>query len=83
MPRDVETLYGCFRCGALQPPLRHDLSEDIVRCGECGERGVVTFRQALDILNEMHLKNRRQLEDVLDVIDISEYDFEEIANDTE
>lgn len=78
MAREVETLYGCFRCGSIRSTLKHSLSEDLVLCGECGERGVVTFRQALDILNEIHLKNKHQLDDVLDVIDISEYDFEEI-----
>jgi DNA-directed RNA polymerase subunit RPC12/RpoP len=74
MGREVETTYGCFRCGSLRLPVR---SDDPAACSECGERGIVTFRQAMDILNEMHLRSRKQLDEVLEVIDISEYDFEE------
>lgn len=74
MPRTEEKIYGCFRCGAIKPPLRHDLTTDKVYCGECGERGVVTFQQALDMLNDIY---RRDPKDVIEALELDEFYIEE------
>jgi DNA-directed RNA polymerase subunit RPC12/RpoP len=71
--REVETEYGCFRCGAIRPEIRTDDNEHQY-CKECGERGIVSQKQALDMLNEIYRRNRRQ---VMDVIDLDEYYIEE------
>lgn len=77
MSREVETTYGCFRCGVLTPALRRDV-HDRVLCGECGERGVVTFKQALDMLNNVWIYDRRAIEELTD---IDEYYIEEKEQD--
>lgn len=50
-------MYGCIKCGVINGDLRRDeLMEDIVSCGECGAKTIITFQQALDLLNDLHLK---------------------------
>ena len=49
------SIYGCFRCGKINGDLTED-DDGVYLCGECGERSVLPFRGALDILNDMHLK---------------------------
>lgn len=66
MVRETEDTYGCFRCGALKPTCSQ--RDEKVQCGECGEATVVTFRQALDMLNNLWLSNKNA------VIDSMEYD---------
>lgn len=53
---DANELWACFRCGAQQPDMSEDEATGLPICGECGEHGVVTFQLALDILNDMYLK---------------------------
>lgn len=76
MGREVETIYGCFRCGSINGPLR-DI-QFIPICGECGERAIVTFRQAMDALNEMWLKVPKEINEAIRADD---YPFEEVESE--
>ena len=68
-------VYGCFRCGDTLGPMIVQ-TDGYVRCGGCNEVSVVTFQQALDILNNMWIEGNIRhyeeystedsLEDVID-----------------
>lgn len=79
MPREVEKTYGCFRCGVLQGPISYDKVTERVSCGECGERGIVSFKQALDMLNELYGGSHHQK--VMEAMDIDEYYIEEAESE--
>lgn len=74
---DFTSLYGCFRCGEINGDIKEDLDQRYI-CDNCGERGVVTFVNALDILNETYIRgyidiNHEMLLDVeLDLEDIDD-----------
>ena len=50
---DANTVYGCYRCGETEGEVLK-LEDGIYSCGGCGELSVVTFVQALDMLNSLH-----------------------------
>ena len=75
--RREETEYGCFRCGAYRPAGTVDTLTNKQVCEECGEEGIVTFQQALDMLNEYWVRNHKE---VIDLMDADEY-YPEIAGD--
>ena len=60
---DVNQLYGCFRCGRIMGDLKKEHEDAFPTCGECGENGVVTFVQALDLLNDVHLSGDLETHD--------------------
>lgn len=68
MNREVEDVYGCFRCGTVRPTCDRNPDTDKIHCGVCGECAVVTFRQALDMLNSYWLTHRKE------VVESMEYD---------
>jgi len=53
---DHSQIYGCYRCGAVMGEVQEDPYEGHHRCGSCGEAAVISFLNALDMLNEMHLR---------------------------
>ena len=66
---DTGQLYGCFRCGKVMGDIKK-LDDGHVQCGNCGEQSIVTFIQALDILNDYY---RRDILDDDDMVDFQEY----------
>ncbi len=49
--------YRCFRCGTENETLMQNEEESAFGvCCSCGEESVVTFIQALDIINEYYLQ---------------------------
>lgn len=54
--------YGCFRCGAEEGGFEYDEAGFAV-CLCCGERAIVNFRQALDLLNDFHRRGFTVIED--------------------
>ena len=51
-----EVVYGCFRCGHKQVA-----NDDLIRptsCEDCGSPHLFTYQEALDLLNELHLKGK-------------------------
>jgi DNA-directed RNA polymerase subunit RPC12/RpoP len=74
--REIEQEYGCFRCGAIRPATDRDPTTDALHCVECGEAAIVTFRQALDMLNGYYVQNKER---VVELMDADEYypDLEE------
>ena len=54
-PVIADQVHGCFRCGESQG-IATVLEDGTVECGTCRERSVVTFLQALDILNELYTR---------------------------
>ena len=50
--REVK-MHGCFRCGAINEGFEID-EEGFAVCLCCGERSVVDFQQALDLLNDFY-----------------------------
>lgn len=57
--RDVEQEYGCYRCGTVRPIVETHKSTGEVRCGNCGEAGIVTLRQSLDIVNDYYIRHKK------------------------
>lgn len=54
--REEEIRYGCFRCGH-----QIDALDDLIRpssCPECGKEYLLTYQEALDILNDLYLKEK-------------------------
>lgn len=51
---DPNQVYGCFRCGELMG----DFTEagETLTCSGCGEEGIVSMVNALDMINDMYLK---------------------------
>jgi transcription elongation factor Elf1 len=76
MNREVEDIFGCFRCGTVRPTCDRNPDTDKIHCGVCGEISVVTFRQALDMLNALWLSNRKQVDESM-LYDEYYFDFEE------
>lgn len=68
MNREVEDTFGCFRCGTVRPTCDRNPDTDKVHCGVCGEAAVLTFRQALDMLNSYWMIHRHE------VVQSMEYD---------
>lgn len=66
MGRDVEYDYGCYRCGTLRPRVDRDPDTEQLRCVECGEASVVTFKQALDMINGYHVLHRDEINNLQD-----------------
>lgn len=49
-------MYGCFRCGKVNGETRYDEEMEEFICENCGNSSsLVTFEQALDIINDAHL----------------------------
>ncbi len=61
MNREVEDVFGCFRCGTVRPTCDRNPDTDKLHCGVCGECAVVTFRQSLDMLNSLWLTQREEV----------------------
>lgn len=66
---DTGQLYGCFRCGKIMGKL-HRLVDDHLICGECNENGIVSFVQALDLLNDHYLKHELEPMDDQEYLDL-------------
>lgn len=59
--KDLKNIHGCFKCGAIDKEIR--IVEDVgVKCGDCGEFGIVTFEQALDLLADYSRDYGRHLD---------------------
>lgn len=56
-PDIADNIYGCFRCGETQGTFTV-MDDGIVRCEACQEKSVVTFLQALDILNDLYTRGQ-------------------------
>lgn len=52
----LPNIYGCFRCGEINGEISQDEETLVVSCQSCGEDSIVTFQQALDLLNDFYLK---------------------------
>lgn len=50
------TVHGCFRCGEIGGDFELD-EQGFCICSSCGERSIVSFQQALDLLNDFYLHN--------------------------
>lgn len=64
---DPRSLRSCFRCGEIGGEYILDEGSGVAKCGSCGEHGVVSLIQALDLLNELHAKGM-----IINVEDIEE-----------
>jgi len=53
---EPEQIYGCWRCGELMGEIRESEGSYGYICESCGEQGIVSFLNALDMLNDMYLK---------------------------
>lgn len=51
-----EQVYGCFRCGELMGDIREANDGYHYICENCGEVSVISFVNALDILNDLYIK---------------------------
>jgi hypothetical protein len=77
---NAKHIYGCYRCGELEGEVvKHE--DGSYACGSCGELSVVTFVQALDMLNafyrEGHFISQPEdelLEEALQIIEEEESD---------
>lgn len=67
---DPNSLYGCFRCGKIMGEIEQDELTTYYKCMECGEIGVVSFQQGLDIINDMYRRGHIHLSNELDDLDI-------------
>lgn len=67
------TNYTCFRCGEPNDPI---LNDDVIlgECHSCKEAGVISYQSALDILNDLYLKEIWDPEE----IDNEEEEYEEL-----
>lgn len=61
---EVGNVYGCFRCGELCGEVVITTESTLPICGSCGESSVLTFQQALDVMNELHLSGELMLSSV-------------------
>jgi len=53
---EEEIMYGCFMCG-----VRVSAPDDLIRptcCEECGNPYLITYQEALDIINDLYLKKK-------------------------
>ncbi len=66
MAREVEYEFGCFRCGEFRPPIQVDSDTGKIKCKGCGEESIVTFRQALDMINNYHLLHKDDIEKLME-----------------
>lgn len=48
--------YRCFRCGFEE--YREDDDGTILRCPDCGEKSLISFLTACDILNDLYLRGQ-------------------------
>lgn len=80
MTRTEEQNYGCFRCGTVNPPCQKHRGSGRPICGVCGEDGIITQRQALDMLNNIYLQDESLIDEARDY---DEYylDYEEGENE--
>jgi DNA-directed RNA polymerase subunit RPC12/RpoP len=54
--REEKVTYGCFRCGT-----KVSVEDDLIRtshCEDCGSVYLITYQEALDILNDLFLKKK-------------------------
>lgn len=79
MTRDAECFYGCFRCGTLGGAW-YEIDGGVRSCCECGEPGILTLQQALDMLNDIYLKHNQE---VVDLMEGGEEEYEISATDVE
>ena len=56
----VQPTHGCYRCGTIEGDFNED-ENGVAICDHCGERSVVSFQQALDLLNDFHLSGHKIL----------------------
>jgi len=56
-----EQLYGCYRCGEIMGEIRESDSSTGWTCESCGEPAVMSFLNALDILNDLYIRGDLQL----------------------
>jgi len=56
------SVWACFRCGKVAGDVRKDSEEGPWICEECGESGIVTIPQALDIINDFYLREEFTLD---------------------
>lgn len=55
-------MHGCFRCGAIDEGYEYD-EMGFAICLCCGERSIVDFRQALDLLNDFYRRGHTIIDD--------------------
>jgi len=58
---DPTKLYACYRCGEMMGEIRESEGVYGYICESCGEQGIVSFLNALDILNDMYVKGELHL----------------------
>ena len=61
----------CYRCGSVNGEFVFDELSAVHHCGECGAEGVITFRQSIDILNQLVLSGT-----IKDITDHTELGYE-------
>lgn len=68
---DPEQIYGCWRCGKVMGALKEDDAGFRLICGECGENSVLSFINALDVINDLFVRGILEQEqiDLEDFID--------------
>lgn len=55
---EVVDVHICFRCGEVEGDYDYDPTSASQLCKNCGEHGVITVQQSMDILNELVLEER-------------------------
>lgn len=64
---EILTTRVCYRCGAVNGDYTFNDLSAIHHCGECGEEGVVTVQQTMDILNQLVLDGTIVLEEISEI----------------
>lgn len=71
---------ACFRCGTRHDYLPEAEDTGFGICDECGEDAVLTFNQALDLLNDLYLNGTWDKDGYIEETlgeDYDELDFDE------
>lgn len=64
---DVPHVHLCFRCGEVEGEYEFDENSAVQKCNSCGDHGVITVQQGMDILNELVLRNVVVLQEISEV----------------
>ena len=72
---DYTAMWACYRCGEIMGDVRETENHYGYTCESCGEQSVISFLNALDILNDLYLKGDLQFnEEDMYIDDITEDD---------
>lgn len=67
-PKIAARTFACYRCSTIFPEEDFEFEERICPC--CGENSVVSFQEALDIINNHYLDSEFEQEEILERHDI-------------